>query len=92
MALGKKSGGRRVGSPNKRTVELKELLKSKYPDWDPVLQLAAVAQNTEVELALRVQCAKEVAPYLYPKRKSTEISAATQEPVYFDLNFGGRGC
>jgi hypothetical protein len=89
MALGKKSGGRRAGSPNRRTIELKELLKSKYPDWDPILQLAAVAQNTEVKLDLRIQCAKEVAPYLYPKRKSTEISSTVQEPVFFDLTFGG---
>lgn len=86
MALGRKTGGRKAGTLNKSSQELKMMLKDKFPGWDPVLQLAGVAQDPEVDLPLRVQCAKEVAPYLHPRRKATEISAGSGERVVFNMD------
>lgn len=86
MALGRKTGGRKAGTPNRRSQELKELLEARFPGWDPVLQLAGVAQDPEVDLSLRVQCAKEVAPYLYARRKSTELSAASGDRITFNMD------
>lgn len=86
MALGRKTGGRKVGTPNRRSRELKNLLEAKFPGWDPVLQLAGVAQDPDVDLSLRIQCAKEVAPYLHARRKSTEISAGAGDRIVFNMD------
>lgn len=72
MATGKKTGGRRKGTPNILTQELVELMHEKYPDYNPVIQMASIAQDDTVEMVHRVQCAKEIAGYIFPKRKSIE--------------------
>lgn len=84
-----KSGGRRRGTPNKRTAELLELLKKQYPKYNPVLQMAEIAQDEEVEMSLRIQCAKEVAQYLFPKRKAVELSQGAGEPFSFTMEVLG---
>ena len=72
MALGKKTGGRRKGTPNINKQELVELLNEQYPGYNPVIQMASIAQDESVEMVHRVQCAKEIAGYIFPKRKSIE--------------------
>ena len=72
MALGKKTGGRRKGTPNINKKELVELLNEQYPGYNPVIQMAGIAQDESVEMVHRVQCAKEIAGYIFPKRKSIE--------------------
>ena len=74
MAKRQKFGGRVSGTPNKRTTKLQELLEERFPGWCPVVQMAALAQDTEADMGLRVTCCKEVAQYLYPKRKAIEHS------------------
>jgi hypothetical protein len=61
-----KTGGRRLGTPNKRTDELAEKLSQL--DCDPIAGLAriALAENTSPEL--RVRCFAELAQYVHPKR------------------------
>lgn len=68
-----KTGGRTKGTPNKRTQELCELMEDKFPGYNPVVQMAGIALDKDVEINIRVQCAKEVAQYLYPKRKAVEL-------------------
>lgn len=70
---GERRGGRTVGTPNKDTAELVALLKSKYPKWDPVIAMAEIA-NTCNDVNTQLQAAKEVAQYIYPKRKAIEHS------------------
>jgi hypothetical protein len=72
MALGKKTGGRRKGTPNHNKQELVELLHKTYPGYNPVIQMASIAQDESIEMVHRVQCAKEIAGYIFPKRKSIE--------------------
>ena len=72
MALGKKTGGRTKGTPNANKQELVDLLDKTYPGYNPVIQMASIAQDESVEMVHRVQCAKEIAGYIFPKRKSIE--------------------
>ena len=70
----RKTGGRQKGTRNKRTSELTELLEKQFPGYDPVVQLAGFANDEANELALRAQCAKEVAKYVRPQLKAIEHS------------------
>ena len=36
--------------------------------------MAGIAQDDSVDLSYRIACAKEVAQYMYPKRKAVEAS------------------
>ena len=72
MATGKKTGGRQKGTPNANKQELGELLNEHYPGYNPVVQMAGIAQDETVEMVHRVQCAKEIAGYIFPKLKSIE--------------------
>ena len=72
MALGRKTGGRQKGTKNHKKHELTELLEQHFPGYNPVIQMASIAQDESVDMAHRVQCAKEIANYILPKRKSIE--------------------
>lgn len=74
-AKGNKFGkGRRKGSKNTRTSNMVKELSEKYPGWDPVIAMAAIAQDSEVEMALRIQCLKDVAGFIYAKKKAVEVT------------------
>mgnify|MGYP003133417632 FL=1 len=72
MATGRKTGGRQKGTPNINKKELVDLLNEHYPGYNPVVQMAGIAQDETVEMVHRVQCAKEIAGYIFPKLKSIE--------------------
>mgnify|MGYP003148790415 FL=1 len=72
MAIGRKTGGRQKGTPNANKQELVDLLNEHYPGYNPVVQMAGIAQDETVEMVHRVQCAKEIAGYIFPKLKSIE--------------------
>lgn len=68
-----KTGGRKRGTPNKRTEDLVERIKEAMgEDWCPIVALARIAEDEETSLDMRVKCLSEIAPYLQPKRKATE--------------------
>lgn len=71
MAIGKKTGGRTKGTPNKDTRALKDRLAALYPEWDPVLAMAEIATTT-ADPVMQLQACKEVAQYIHPKLKHTE--------------------
>ena len=75
MATGKKTGGRQKGTPNANKQELVELLNEHYPGYNPVVQMAGIAQDETVEMVHRVQCAKEIAGYIFPKLTSIESNS-----------------
>lgn len=79
MAKGKKTGGRVSGSKNKLSREMKnrfhevlEQIGTKFPEYDPLLVFAQMANDQDLEPTIRLQANKELANYLYPKRKSIE--------------------
>src|SRR2546422_170246 len=73
MAIGHKTGGRRAGTPNKKTREVTELLRSL--DCDPIEGMVRIAQEEKHSPELRGRIYSELAQYMYPKRRSVEMSA-----------------
>ena len=68
-----KTGGRQVGTPNRRTQEIESLLSSM--GCDPIEGMAEVAQLAREanDLRLAGQMYKELAQYVAPKRRSIEV-------------------
>jgi hypothetical protein len=48
------------------------LLAINYPNYNPVLAMAELAMDEEVDIKDRIQCHKEVAAYCFPKMKAEE--------------------
>lgn len=74
MALGRKTGGRQKGTPNKPKQELLAKIQEQYPGYHPVMAMAALANDEDAPDFLRFQANKEVAQYIEPKRKALEVT------------------
>jgi len=72
MAYGYKTGGRRKGTPNKKTSELARTIRKHYKGFNPLLELIKVYYREDTDLHTKVFILKELAPYLYPKRKAID--------------------
>ncbi len=75
------NSGRKLGTPNVRTKELRELIEAKYPDFHPVIAMLEVWHNKRRPFALRFDALKEAAQYIQPKRKAIEISGSIHKLV-----------
>jgi len=64
--------GRPKGSANKRTQEVIEKLEAL--GCDPIVGMAKIAMDKNADLQLRGSMYKELAQYVYPKRKAVEVS------------------
>ena len=73
MALGRKTGGRVAGTPNKRTIEVMERLEAL--GCDPIEGMAKIAMDEANPPELRGRMFAELAGYVAPKRKAVEHSA-----------------
>jgi hypothetical protein len=83
MALGRKTGGRQRGTPNKRTVEVSERLAAL--GCDPIEGMALLAMDANNPPELRGRMFAELAGYVAPKRKAVEIGSREQQQVVFHL-------
>lgn len=72
MSLGKKTGGRQKGTPNKRTLEPWQVLAEL--DCDPIEGMARIAKDETTSPELRGRMLAELAQYAYPKRKAVEVT------------------
>jgi len=92
MAKGIKTGGRTKGVANKRTQELAELLSNKFKGYNPILSLAEIAHDSAVPIEIRLSAHKEVASYIFAKRKAIEVDMKQalhiSAPVAFELPDG----
>ncbi len=71
---GKREGaGRPKGSPNVRTVEVQAKLEEL--GCDPIEGMAKIAMDESNSIELRASMFKELAMYIAPKRKMTEVIA-----------------
>jgi hypothetical protein len=80
----KKLGGRKAGTPNKATQSLMDKCEAK--GLDVFEALIDVAQDGAKNFEWRFAALKELAQYLYPKRKAIEVStpsAVEQEAERF---------
>jgi len=73
MALGRKTGGRVAGTPNKRTQEVMERLDAL--GCGPIEGMAKIAMDQSNPPELRGRMFAELAQYVAPKRKAVEHSA-----------------
>ena len=67
-----KTGGRKRGTPNRRTADIQEKLAAM--GCDPIAGMAAIATDEKQDIALRAAMYKELAQYVAPKRKAVEMS------------------
>src|SRR6516225_6719236 len=72
MALGHKTGGRKAGTPNRKTQEISELLESL--GHNPIEAMVRIATDPEASLELRRRMNAELVQYVYPKRKPEEVA------------------
>ena len=79
MAIGRKTGGRAAGTPNKRTADLAERLEAAH--FDPVQVVIDVARDEASSPELRLRAASELLPYCFAKRKALEHSGTGGDPV-----------
>ena len=73
-APGERRGGRKAGVANRRTADLVEQLEAL--GLDPVAELAEAMQaaKDQGDLASWIGAAKALLPYLYPKRRSVDVT------------------
>lgn len=65
-----KTGGRQPGTPNKRTMDLRERLAERMGEtWCPVVAMAEIAESKDAPLDLRLRALAEIAPYLHARRR-----------------------
>lgn len=65
-----KTGGRKKGTPNKKTSELMQILGS----FNPVETLKEIIARTKDD-ALQAKICLDLLKYLYPQRKAIEMNA-----------------
>ena len=70
MTPRRKTGGRKRGVPNRRTLELTEQLAEL--DFDPVAALVKIAKDPATSTELQIRCITEIMPYCFPRRKAVE--------------------
>lgn len=83
MARGRKTGGRTKGTPNKDTSDLVERLR--VLDCDPLEGMVQIATNEAYAPELRGRMYAELAQYLYPKRRATEVKVDDGPQVIFHI-------
>ena len=84
MAFGHKTGGRRAGTPNRRTLELVERLEQL--GCDPLAAVANIASDASIAPELRLRAAGELLPYLYPRRKAVDLSVESHNAPVQELS------
>ena len=85
MAKGFKSGGRKAGTRNKRTLAVVDRLEAL--GCDPIGGMVEIAKEAHRggDLALAGQMYKELAQYVHPKRKAVELNTGPQETLPFTI-------
>ena len=75
------------GSVNKDKVAFRDRMKKYCADHncDPHEWMADVLNKQKVPMEIKIQAAKELAQYLEPKLKSTEITGGEGGPLRFQI-------
>ena len=76
MEKRQKKGGRKRGTPNRRSQAIIDMIEEQFPGYHPVVAMAAIANDEESPPDMRFQAHKEVAQYVAPKRRSIEATVA----------------
>lgn len=65
-----KVGGRVLGTPNRRTRDVETILSEE--GVDPIRMIAEIAQDLTNDPGLRLTALRELAQYVFPKRKALD--------------------
>ena len=79
MTAGYKTGGRKKGTPNKRTQAVIDKLEEL--GCDPIEGMVRIAEDENNPVEVRVQCYKELAQYTAPKMRTVQHTTEEQPPV-----------
>jgi len=77
----RKGSGRKKGSVNKRSQELIDMIKKKYPRYDPVMAMIEITKKKNVKPELALQAHKEIAKYVRPQLRSIEVTGKDGEEL-----------
>lgn len=88
MTVRTKTGGRKTGTPNKRTQDVTALLDRL--GCNPIVGMAQIAMDTSFAPELRGRMFAELAQYVAPKRKSVEIDGEEKERIVFNIGIPAR--
>lgn len=85
---GERRGGRPKGAPNKRTAMYESVREAcEAAGYNPAETLVEIARNKKNESSIRGRAAAELCSYLYPKKRSVEVSGVGGGPVSHDHSF-----
>jgi hypothetical protein len=79
MALGRKTGGRKKGTPNKKTKELQYRIETS--GLTPLDYLLRVMRDPEAGEHERLDAAKSAAPYVHPRLSTIEHGSKDGNPA-----------
>jgi hypothetical protein len=74
IALGRKTGGRTTGTPNKRTLDVIDRLQELR--CDPIEGMAKIALDPQNPVELRARMFSDLAQYVAPKRRAIDHSGS----------------
>ena len=79
MAAGRKTGGRKKGTPNKKTASIQAKLDKH--GCDPIEEMAKLAMESikKDDVQTATSLLKELAQYVAPKRKAVEVSGSEEK-------------
>jgi hypothetical protein len=80
MATGVKTGGRRPGTPNRSTAEVKQTLAAL--GCDPLERMARINTGESQLKTLSASMYRELAQYVAPKRKALEHKGEMLAPCH----------
>lgn len=83
MAIGRKTGGRAAGTPNKRTTDVLDRLQQL--GCDPIEGMALIAMDANNPPELRGRMFSELAQYVAPKRRALDMDSPSTAPVTIRL-------
>lgn len=81
MAIGRKTGGRQKGTPNKKTQDI--TMRLERLGFDPVKNMIEIGRQAmaEGDLKLAMDANKELLQYIAPKRKAVEVTGEDGGPI-----------
>lgn len=77
---GEKRGGRKKGTPNKKSKKAEEQILELCNPFEEMVRLARLAEDNQ-EYNTAIGAYKELAQYIAPKRKAVEVTGENGNPI-----------
>lgn len=67
------------------------LIRTKFPDYHPILAIAEIAHDKDVDVKVKLDCHKTLIRYVTPELKSIEVKAQITESRRVIVSLFGEG-